>query len=183
MRTTGSGTASGKRNAKAQRRKSAKEISSVLTCASLSLRKRTDVRRGGFVRSGTNVFLNDIDFALPGRGPINIRPLLAGTAITALGYWNTGGDDTTFLRFYDANNMLIEQVESITGGGNFNFNGIVSAIPAFRVEIARGTLGNGYFTLDDLQLTVARVGVPEPGTLLLVICGFLAARRRRSRKS
>src|SRR5690349_1774874 len=42
---------------------------------------------------GTHVFLNDIDFALPDRGPYSMRPM-AGDVITAVGMFNVGGDDT-----------------------------------------------------------------------------------------
>lgn len=142
------------------------------------------VNTGGFAQSGVNVFLNDIDFALPGRGPINIRPLNPGDAIFALGYWNTGGDDTTFLSFFDQNNVLIETVESSQTGGTFNFNGIVNATPAFRVEIAPGSLGNGYFTLDDLQVVVNQVGqVPEPSSLALFTLSLLGLTAFSSRRN
>ena len=57
-----------------------------------------------------------------------------------------------------------------------SFNGFVSGIPVFRVEIDDGGIGNGFFTLDDLQATV----VPAPGVLpLLGLAGLMGARRRR----
>jgi hypothetical protein len=116
-----------------------------VTFPSVQLRSNT----GGSAQSGVNIFLNDIDFALPGRGPMNFRPLNVGDVITAVGYWNTGGDDSTTLTFFDADGVLIETVSSLSG---HNFVGIVNLAGASRVEIAP-LAGNGYFTIDDLQAT------------------------------
>lgn len=128
---------------------------------------------GGHTTSGSHILLNDIDNTLPGRGPINLRPLVPGTWIQAVGYWNTGGDDNTVLRFFDADGLLIEEAMCIQ---DVVFNGIVTATPAYRVEIGRGSIGNGYFTLDDLQVTA----VPEPATVCLLGLGGLLLRKRKS---
>ena len=48
-----------------------------VTFPSVQLRSNT----GGSAQSGVNIFLNDIDFALPGRGPMNFRPLNVGDVI------------------------------------------------------------------------------------------------------
>src|SRR4051812_32066362 len=62
---------------------------------------------GGVSHSGTQVLVNQSQPVLPGLGPIILLPK-PGSFISAAGYWNTGGDDSTEIRFYDANNALIE---------------------------------------------------------------------------
>jgi hypothetical protein len=116
---------------------------------------------GGTATSGSNVLVNQMAPVLPGLGPIRMYSSKAGQSIKGLGYWNTGGDDSTVLRFYDVNGVLIES--SDTGSIASVFNGIVSDVVVGWVEIDAGALGNGYFTLDDLQ--VAFAPVPDGVTL------------------
>lgn len=123
---------------------------------------------------GTHVFLNDIDFALPDRGPFNIRPNV-GDVIRGLACYNVGGDDTIQMRMYRANNTLIESFDSPQ---SFGFFGIVSAEPVYRVEII-GTAGNQYIPIDNMYTATA--AIPEPTTLALFGAGTLVALRRRSR--
>jgi hypothetical protein len=116
---------------------------------------------GGTSNSGANVLVNQMQPVLPGLGPIRMFSTKDGHYIKGLGYWNTGGDDSTVLRFYDVNGVLIES--SDTGTELQVFNGIVSDVVVGFVEIDAGSIGNGYFTLDDLQ--VAFAPVPDGVTL------------------
>jgi hypothetical protein len=116
---------------------------------------------GGTSNSGANVLVNQMQPVLPGLGPIRMYSTKAGHYIKGLGYWNTGGDDSTVLRFYDVNGALIES--SDTGTELQVFNGIVSDVVVGFVEIDAGAIGNGYFTLDDLQ--VAFAPIPDGVTL------------------
>jgi hypothetical protein len=119
---------------------------------------------GGSSHSGANVLVNQMAPVLPGLGPIRMFSTKPGHYILGLGYWNTGGDDSTVLRFYDVNGALIES--SDTGTNLMVFNGIVSNTIVGFVEIDAGAIGNGYFTLDDLQVAFAPipdgVTLPEP---------------------
>lgn len=130
---------------------------------------------GGTSTSGANVLVNQMAPVLPGLGPIRMFSTKAGHSIKGLGYWNTGGDDSTVLRFYDVHGVLIES--SDTGTIASVFNGIVSDAVVGWVEIDAGSLGNAYFTLDDLQVAFAPVpdGVtlpsPDPETSE-VACAF-----------
>lgn len=126
---------------------------------------------GGVVKSGPHNLLNDRDFALPGRGPINVTPLIPGEFLFGLGMWNVGGDDQLRLTFYDGANQIIEQVTSAPA---FGFFGLVNNAGAVRAEIDF-IGGNGYAPTDDWQ-AAARVtinpGVPEPSTWAMLILGF-----------
>ena len=141
---------------------------------------------GGVVRSGPNNLLNDRDNTLPGRGPINVVPLNAGDFLFGLGLWNVGGDDQLLLSFFDANDVLIESVQSAISSGFF---GIVNSSGAVRAEV-NFVQGNGYAPTDDWQ-TAARGtfdpgGVPEPAVWAMMLIGFgavgslLRSARRRS---
>ncbi len=140
---------------------------------SVQLRNST----GGDVVSGTNVFLNDIDFALPGLGTIEFEPLDIGDAIYAVGYFNTGGDDTTTLTLYDDSDNILLSGSSV---GSPGFVGLVSSTPGFRVEIAEFT-GNGYFTLDDLYVRVDPV--PEPSSIGISVALAMLAVGFRCRRN
>jgi len=130
---------------------------------------------GGTSVSGVNVLVNRNQPILPGLGMIRMFPA-AGNVLTAVGYWNTGGDDSSQLRLYDASGGLIEQFN--TGSSGLIFNGIVNATGAAYAEFDEGGIGNGYFTLDDLQ--VVQRPIPAPSSaLLLGIGGMVAMRRRR----
>jgi hypothetical protein len=132
---------------------------------------------GGYSVSGTMNLLNDLDFELPGRGPIGFGPTVAGTAMYAVGYWNTGGDDGTRLSLYDINDVLIEAATVGPEDGP-HFVGIVTSTPAYRAEISEFG-GNGYFLVDDLQVSLHPA--PEPASLALLGIGavpFLLRRRR-----
>jgi hypothetical protein len=121
----------------------------------------TTATTGGTSNSGANVLVNQMQPVLPGLGPIRMFSTKTGQYIKGLGYWNTGGDDSTVLRFYDVNGVLIES--SDTGTEAQVFNGIVSDVIVGFVEIDAGSIGNGYFTLDDLQ--VAFAPIPDGVTL------------------
>ncbi len=129
---------------------------------------------GGFSHSGSNILLNHVEAALPGLGDIIFHPLNPGDFILGVGYWNTGGDDTTTLSFFDSGNNLIESSNS---GSGLVFNGIVSIVPASFVRISE-LGGNGFFTIDNLQ--VALTIVPEPSTLFLplLILGIVIWQRQ-----
>src|ERR1043165_4082650 len=75
---------------------------------------------GGFSESGVNVLVNRDQPILPGLGTIRMFPA-AGNLFTAVGYWNTGGDDSSELRFYDASGALMETLN--TGTNALVFNG------------------------------------------------------------
>jgi len=143
---------------------------------------------GGVVRSGPNNLLNDRDFSLPARGPINVVPLTAGDFLYGLGMWNVGGDDQLRLTFYDAGNNVIEQV---TSAPSYGFFGLVNGAGAVRAEVDF-VGGNGYAPTDDWQAAARRVinpgGVPEPATWAMLVLGFgtvgsaiRAKARRRAR--
>ncbi len=116
---------------------------------------------GGSSTSGVNVLVNQMTPVLPGLGPIRMFSTKAGHSIKGLGYWNTGGDDSTVLRVYDVNGVLLETVD--TGTNSVVFNGFVSSVTVGWVEIDAGSIGNGYITIDDLQ--VAFEPVPDGVTL------------------
>jgi hypothetical protein len=140
---------------------------------------------GGIARSGPNNLLNDRDYSLPARGPINVVPLSAADFLFGLGMWNVGGDDQLSLTFYDGGGAVIETVTSAVSSGFF---GIVNSSGAVRAEV-NFVQGNGYAPTDDWQ-TAARStfdpgpGVPEPSTWAMMIIGFGAAgsmiRRRKA---
>ena len=138
---------------------------------------------GGVVKSGPNNLLNDRDYSLPARGPINVVPDTPGDFLYGLGLWNVGGDDQLRLTFYDASDAIIEQV---TSSPSFGFFGLVNSTGAVRAQVDF-VGGNGYAPTDDWQ-TAVRVtfvpgAVPEPATWALMIGGFAfagAALRRRS---
>jgi len=142
---------------------------------------------GGVVRSGPNNLLNDRDFRLPGRGPINVRPINSGDFIFALGLWNVGGDDQLQLAFYDATDSLIELVVSAVSSGFF---GIVNNDGAKRAEVSF-VGGNGYAPTDDWQTATREIfepGAPEvpiPAALPLFLSGlaaggFLTRRKKKT---
>ncbi|MBO9576432.1 MAG: PEP-CTERM sorting domain-containing protein [Sphingobium sp.] len=136
---------------------------------------------GGVVKSGPNNLLNDRDYSLPGRGPINVTPLSASDFLFGLGLWNVGGDDQLRLTFYDANDNIIEQV---TSSISFGFFGIVNSAGAARAQVDF-IAGNGYAPTDDWQTAVRGTfipDVPEPASWALIIAGFAVvgtALRRR----
>ncbi|WP_082992669.1 PEPxxWA-CTERM sorting domain-containing protein [Erythrobacter sp. QSSC1-22B] len=127
---------------------------------------------GGVVKSGPNNLLNDRDFSLPARGPINVVPLNLGDSIFGLGMWNVGGDDQLRLTFYDSSGGIIEQV---TSAPSFGFFGIVNSMGAARAEVDF-VGGNGYAPTDDWQAAARRVivpgAVPEPSTWAMMLLGF-----------
>ncbi len=139
---------------------------------------------GGIVRSGPNNLLNDRDFALPARGPINVVPLNSNDFIFGLGMWNVGGDDQLRLSFYDSMGGLVEQVTSAPA---FGFFGIVNAAGAVRAEVDF-VGGNGYAPTDDWQAatraTIVPNGIPEPASWAMMIggFGFVGAALRRPRR-
>lgn len=138
---------------------------------------------GGFARSAPHVLGNFAPpIVIPGAA-LNFRPTRSGEGIFAFGYWNVGVDDRTQLSFFSATGALIERTLSPAvafPSTNLSFIGIVSSLPASRVEIA-GVIGNGQFTIDNLQVRVAPV--PEPAPWLAIAAGVaILARRRRGRR-
>jgi hypothetical protein len=128
---------------------------------------------GGEVKSAPNNLLNDRDYTLPGRGPFNMRPILANEYFYGLGLWNVGGDDQLRLTFYDANDQIIEQVISAQSKGFF---GIVNPVGSRHAEVDF-VGGNGYAPVDDLQTAVRGTFipnpvVPEPVTVCSVFAGL-----------
>ena len=133
---------------------------------------------GGFVSSAPNALLNSSVCALPGQGPIAMRPLDAALGIMAVGFFNASNDDTLRLSFFDASDALIEQVD--VPNGPPSFVGIVADEPAawFMVEAIGGNL---LFAIDDLQVGVASVPEPVSGGLFGAAVGGLLLRFRRRR--
>lgn len=132
---------------------------------------------GGSNHTAPNVLFNAVIAELPGLGPIVIRPATAGNVITAAGCWNTGGDDSVTIEFRDASNGLIESTSSPTTQA---FVGIVNTTGAASVRIVPAG-GNGFFSIDDLQVVTAQgAGVAQEvpalapvGLVLLaaLVCG------------
>jgi hypothetical protein len=137
---------------------------------------------GGFNRTAPNVLSNNDAPALPGDGPLNFTPTAPNTLITAFGYWNVGGDDRTRITFFSSSGQVLETIDSPAVTNNFSFVGIINATGAARVEVS-AIAGNGYLTIDDLQVRTAAVNGPEPGTFALAGSVVVAlAIRRRLRK-
>lgn len=126
---------------------------------------------GGQSQTGPNVLLNGPAF--PGNGVMTLRPVSG--LVYALGYWNVGGDDRTRLAFHRANGTTIESVDTAVGlPNNKGFQGLVSAEGAAYVTITP-IAGNGWISIDDLQ-----VAVPAPGAGgVLALAGVELLRRRR----
>ena len=107
---------------------------------------------GGFSTSGSNVLVNQSQPVLPGLGPMRLFSTKPGQHIKGIGYWNTGGDDSTVIRVYGPGGALIETYD--TGNASLVFAGVLTSAVVAYVEIDAG-VGNGYFTLDDLQVAFA----------------------------
>lgn len=133
---------------------------------------------GGFVSSSPNALLNAAVCALPGQGPIVMRPLDGDFGIMAVGFYNASNDDTLRLSFFDASDALIEQVD--VPNGQPSFVGIVADEPAawFRIE---ATGGNLLFAIDDLHVGIARVPEPFGAGLFAAAAGGMLLRLRRRR--
>ncbi len=123
---------------------------------------------GGLSQSGSNTLGN--------ASPSSITLFAeAGRLITGLGYWNTGFDDRTTLKFFfDGSFESLDSpaVGAGTAGQNLSFVGLkVGQGGVQQVEIAWFTgVGNGDFTIDDLQ--VATTPIPEPGTWAMLLAGL-----------
>ena len=140
---------------------------------------------GGVAQSGTKTLANNDKLNLPALGPMEIVAD-PGTVFKAFGYWNVGGDDTTSLTLYDADDNIIESAFVVDTNGPLenqpSFIGIIGAVDAVRAVIAP-VLGNGWFTIDDIQVDSASVeaatSIPAPGSLVLLAGAFYWLRRRR----
>lgn len=137
---------------------------------------------GGSSKSGLNTLVN---FGYPcvigTKGDLVFRQL-PGSNILAMGYWNTGGDDSTKLAFFDANNTAMG---SITAAVGLRFVGLVSTEAPTLIRIT-AVAGNLVFSIDDLQVAGQIAGrssdVPAPQTFALMLAGLmLVARGRRGR--
>jgi hypothetical protein len=124
---------------------------------------------GGVERSAPNNILNDRDFALPGRGPITVRPISGQDFIFGFGMWNVGGDDTLKLSFYDGAGTLIASVISAASSGFF---GIVDDTGA-KFAVMDFVGGNGYAPTDDWQAATRTTFVPGPAPIPLPAGGPL----------
>lgn len=139
---------------------------------------------GGTVQSGSFVLTNNANDFLPANGSLNIVPINGTDIITAVGLWNVSGDDTMNVIFYDALDVVMESISLPNGAPAFG--GIVNSAGASRVEIAFGGIGNGWITIDDLQVTVQADAVPEPGAFAIFGIGIAAlamVRRRQQKKA
>ncbi len=138
-----------------------------------------DQSSGGTARSGNKTLINNDKVGLPGLGSIGF---IANSNIefSAIGLWNTGGDDTIRLSIYDANNALLATVVSDFGE---TFIGITGLLGGVRAEISAET-GNGWFSIDDLQTSISTVPIPAAawlfGSGLLALIGFGSNRRKNA---
>jgi hypothetical protein len=135
-----------------------------------------DQSSGGVAQSGTITLMNNDKLNTPGLGSMEIVAD-PGTEFLAFGYWNVGGDDVTRLTLFDVNNNLIES--AVTSADDPAFIGIIGAVGATRAVI-EAVQGNGWFTIDDIQVDAASVPtqVNAPGGLAMLLLGILFLRRR-----
>ena len=135
-----------------------------------------DQSLGGVAQSGMITLMNNDKLGLPGLGSMEIIAD-PGTEFLAFGYWNVGGDDTTRLTLFDVNDNLIES--AVTSTDDPAFIGIIGAVGATRAVI-EAVQGNGWFTIDDIQVDAASVPmqVNAPGGLAVMFLGLLFLRRR-----
>src|SRR5262245_24653525 len=94
----------------------------------------------------------------------------ASGLIYALGYWNVGLDDRTTLTAFFGETQL-DQITTPASGNNLSFQGFISSTGATRVTVTEFA-GNGYYTLDDLQVGTT---APEPGSAALLLGAFALA--------
>jgi hypothetical protein len=102
--------------------------------------------------------------------------------IAAVGLWNVSNDDVIGITFFDELDAIMET--TIINGGFPLFGGIINTTGAARVEIALAGVGNGWITIDDLQVTLEASGIPEPaplGVLTIGLLGLAITRRRRTK--
>ncbi len=136
-----------------------------------------DQSAGGSAHSGIRTLMNNDKLGLPGEGDI-IFIADADTEFSALGLWNTGGDDTVRLSIYDSNNNLLATTASLPGE---SFIGIAELSGAVKAVIsAEG--GNGWFSIDDLQ-TATVSSIPVPAAVWLFASGLLALSELARRKA
>jgi hypothetical protein len=137
---------------------------------------------GGFAHSGSFVLTNNANDLLPANGPLNIVPINGMEVITAVGLWNVSSDDVIGITFFDELDAIMET--TIINGGAPLFGGIINTAGAARVEIALAGVGNGWRTIDDLQVTLDSSAIPEPaplGVLATGLLGLAITRRRRAK--
>jgi len=137
---------------------------------------------GGFAHSGSFVLTNNSNDLLPANGPLNIVPINGMEVITAVGLWNVSNDDVIGITFFDELDAIMET--TIINGGFPLFGGIINTAGAARVEIALAGVGNGWITIDDLQVTLDTSAIPEPapfGVMALGLVSLAINRRRRAK--
>ena len=127
---------------------------------------------GGSFHTGPGILLNGPQF--PGNGAITIRPV-AGTTLTGLGFWNTGGDDLVKLTFLDVAGAAIESITAPSVAGNLSFIGLTAPAGA-AAALLEEAAGNGWFDIDDLQVATS---VPEPTGVMLAAMGLAVVGWRR----
>lgn len=135
-----------------------------------------DQSSGGVSRSGQITLMNNDKLHLPALGPMEVVAD-TGTVFLAFGYWNVGGDDTTRLTLFDENDAVIES--AVTSQDDPAFIGIIGAVGATRAVI-EAVEGNGWFTIDDIQVDSASViaAIPAPGAVMVLLLGAVLIRRR-----
>lgn len=107
---------------------------------------------------------------------------LPGQQITAVGFYNGGGQaDTLVATAYDSANNILGSAGAFKG----NFAGMVSSTPIASVVFG-GLTGDGWNHFDGLQTNAIPVtAVPVPATFWLFSSGlaFLMLRRRLTTKA
>jgi hypothetical protein len=93
--------------------------------------------------------------------PISFSPREQGSLITAVGFYNSSGDDTLIVKFLDSSGNLIE---STTVGASQSapiFGGLINTQGAAKVTIEGTGDANKWIAIDNLQITVVNLGLSD----------------------